>query len=119
MAKNERIDFDLEINEGETPTLLHTAKDGDGIAITASEISGVFIRVDDYHNDTAIKARTAISSLTNPVSYTLTPSETAILNSERDYEYRFVTFDCVWQTSHHIPDEYVIKIKNLKYHEAV
>lgn len=115
IMKNERIKHDLEINEGETPTLLATALDGDAVNISASLISGVYVRIDDYHSDTALKARTTISSLTNPTSFTLSNSDTCIVNSSREYEYRFVTFEYIWQTSRHLPQEYVLKINNLKY----
>jgi hypothetical protein len=116
--KNDRISYDIEVNEGETLPLLATAKDSAGAAITASEISGVNVRIDDYHSDMAIKARTAISSLTNPTSYTLSHSETIIVNSERDSEYRFVTFEYTYQGSNHLPEEYVVRVKNLRYHSV-
>jgi len=115
-TKNERIDHDLEINEGETPSLLFTAKDGDTAAIEAALISGVYVRVDDYHSDTNLMARTAISSLTNPTSFTLSNSYTMIVNSGRSFEFRYVTVEYIWNSSNHIPDEYVLKVNNLKYH---
>lgn len=117
-TKNERIDHDLEINEGETPSLLFTAKDGDAVALEAALISGVYVRVDDYHSDTCLMARTAISSLTNPTSFTLSHSYTMIVNSGRGFEYRFVTIEYIWNSSNHIPDEYVLKVGNLKYHSV-
>jgi hypothetical protein len=118
MTKNERIEFNLEVNEGETPSILATAYDGSNVAIEAALISGVYVRVDDYHSDTALMPRTAISSLTNPTSFTLSHSFTMICNSERPYEYRLVTLEYIFQASRHIPDEYVLKVKNLKYHSV-
>lgn len=114
--KNERIDHDLEINEGETPSLLFTANDGAGAAINPTFISGVYVKIDDYYSNTAMMARTCIGSLTNPTSFTLSHSYTLVVNSGREFEYRFVTVEYIWNTSNHIPDEYVLKVNNLKYH---
>lgn len=116
--KNERIDYDVEVNEGESLPLLATAKDSTEAEITASLISGVYVRIDDYHSDTAILTRTCIGSLTNPTSYTLSHSHTRMLDGERAFEYRFVTFEYIYQSSMHLPEELVVRIKNLKYHSV-
>ena len=114
--KNERLDYDIEINEGETPVISINGKDALDVNITTAIINYIYLKIDDYFSDTVIKANTNLGNTANPVSYTLLEAETRIVNNERPFEYRIVTFDFVYSTTKHITDEYVIKIVNLKYH---
>jgi hypothetical protein len=116
MAKNERLNYDLEIDEGSTPTLAVLGADSAGAAILPSAIDNIYIKIDDYFSDTVIKASTDLGKTANPVSYALTETETRIINIERAFEYRFVTIDFVYNTTGHITKEYILKINNLKYH---
>ena len=118
MAKNERLDYDLEINEGETPLITLEALDHLNVTIPTNTIASIWLRIDDYFSDTAIKANTDLGITVNPVTYTMLEAETRIINKERDFEYRFMTFDFTYATSRHITDEYILKINNLKYHEV-
>jgi hypothetical protein len=118
MAKNERLDYDLEINEGETPAVTLEARDHLSVLVPTNTITNIMLRVDDYFSDTAIKANTDLGIAANPVTYTLLEAETRVINKEREYEYRFMTFDFTYAGSRHITDEYILKIINLKYHEV-
>jgi hypothetical protein len=116
MAKNERLAYDLAINEGETPIISITATDSVGAAVGTDAIDNVWIRIDDYYSDTALKALTDLGKSANPVAYTLSETESAIVNSQRPYEYRIVTIDFAYSTTKHITAEYILKVTNLKYH---
>lgn len=116
--KNERIEHNLEINEGETPSIIVTGRDGAEAVISTGNINNIYVRVDDYHSETAITALTDLTGAANPVTYTLTEAQTKIVDSERPFEFRYVTFDFVYDTAGHITEEYVIKVKNLKFHSV-
>lgn len=96
--------------------MLAAALDGSLAAVTPALVDGVYVTIGDYHSNTYLMAKTAISSLTNPTSFTLPHSCSLMVNSGREFEYRFLIFEYTWQTSNYLPSKYVYKINNLPFY---
>lgn len=109
-----RLGVSLEINEGTTPVITVEANDSSGAAIDSSSIAHVFVRVDDYHGRENLLAESDIGPA-NPATFVLGSDLVTIIDDAHDYEYRFVTFDFVYDTDKHRTEQYVVKIKNLRF----
>ena len=111
MNKTKQIWRDVTINEGDTPDITVTGYDANGVIISGANIVSVTMRIDDYFSETCVHTSTNLGT-SNPITHTLTNSETRIIDQAREYEYRFATFDFVYDTDKHIVEEFVIKVNN-------
>jgi hypothetical protein len=107
-----------ECNEGETPIITSTTTGSNSVDLEVASIDSIKCSVYDYFTGTEIRAEAAITPIANPVSTTLTESETRIINTGLTYEYRVITFLVTYDTDKHINDEYILRVKNLRHHSV-
>ena len=108
--------YNGECNEGDSPIITSTSTGSNDVDLEAAYIDEVLCSVYDYFTGTEIRAEAVITPIANPSSITLTETETRIINTGLTYEYRVVTFLVTHNTTKHINDEYILRVKNLRHH---
>jgi hypothetical protein len=99
-----------EVNEGTTPTIRVSFFDKDGQPVAPA--AGTY-RIDDERSRRAIKAVTALPTLSYTVDIILGATDTRILNRANSYERRILTVQYDYGSGEHGNDQYTFSVKNL------